>query len=208
MPSNSFSIVETIDQLDALYGQPPEGSLLKEIDHLSDEYRRWLEAAPFVALATIGPEGMDCTPRGDRDQAVFVDNERTLHLPDRRGNNRLDSLRNIVRDGRVGLLFLLPGVSECLRVNGTAVVTTDVGLRSRYAVEGKEPATVIVISVQTVYFQCARAIKRSALWDPATRTDPGLVPTAGQMTKGARASDFDAESYDAALQDRQASSLY
>lgn len=200
--------VDSIEELEALYGTPPEGSLLKEISHLTAEYRRWLEAAPFFALATIGPEGMDCSPRGDAGAAVTIVDDRTLHVADRRGNNRLDSLRNIVRDGRIAMLFLLPGVTECLRVNGSARLTADPELRSRYAVDGKEPATVIVVTIETVYFQCARAVKRSRLWDPDARVDPATVPTAGQMTRGARAPDFDAESYDAALAERQARTLW
>ena len=151
---------------------------------------------------------MDCSPRGDAQQAAFVVDERTLHVPDRRGNNRMDTLRNIVRDGRVAMLFLIPGVSECLRVNGTATLTADAELRSRYAMDGKEPATVIVVSIQSVYFQCARAVKRSQLWMPDAWIDPTSVPTAGQMTKGARAPDFDAVAYDDALQERQARTLW
>lgn len=200
--------IDRIEDLEALYGTPPEGSLLKEIGHLTDEYTRWLTAAPFFALASIGPEGMDCSPRGDAGQGAFVVDPKTIHIPDRRGNNRLDTLRNIVRDGRVGLLFLIPGVRECLRINGTAALTDDAGLRAAHAVEGKEPATVIVVTVESVYFQCARAVTRSQLWNPDAWIDPSTVPTAGQMTRGARAPDFDAEAYDGALRQRQAETLW
>ena len=200
--------IDTIAELEALYGTPPEGSLLKEIGRLTPEYVRWLTSSPFFALATIGPEGMDCSPRGDAGQGAFVVDDTTLHIPDRRGNNRLDSLRNIVSDGRVALLFLIPGVRECLRINGSAVLTDDEALRGRYAVEGKPPATVIVVTIESVYFQCARAVTRSGLWDASTWIDPSSVPTAGQMTKGARAPEFDAEAYDEALRERQARTLW
>ena len=200
--------IDTIADLESLYGTPPEGSLLKEIDRLTPEYTRWLTSSPFFGLATIGPEGMDCSPRGDAGQGAFVVDERTLHIPDRRGNNRLDSLRNIVRDGRVALLFLIPGVRECLRINGRAALTDDDALRRSYAVEDKLPATVIVVTIESVYSQCARAVTRSGLWDSTTWIDPSTVPTAGQMTKGARAPDFDAEAYDGALRERQARTLW
>lgn len=200
--------ITTIAELEAHYGTPPAGAILKEVDHLSAEYRTWIEHSRFFALATAGDEGLDCSPRGDRDQAVHIVDDRTVHIPDRRGNNRLDSLRNIVRDGRLALLFFIPGVTECVRINGAAHLTADPEIRSAYAVDGKEPATVIVLQIQAVYFQCARALKRSQLWMPETWLSPDAVPTAGQMTAGAQPSDFDAESYDAALADRQARTLY
>lgn len=200
--------IESVAELEKLYGAPPEGALLKEIDRLTEEYARWLTSSPFFAIASIGPEGMDCSPRGDRGQAAFIADDRTLHVPDRRGNNRMDTLRNIVRDGRVALLFLVPGASECLRINGTAIVTADAALRTQYAVDGKEPATVIVVAIESVYFQCARAVKRSELWTAHAELDLTQLPTAGQMVRGARAPDFDAEAYDSTLQERQSRTLW
>lgn len=206
--SDSPTAITSVDELLAHYGQPPEGAILKEVTQLSTEYRRWISQSRFFAMATVGPEGLDCSPRGDRDQAVHIVDDHTIHIPDRRGNNRLDSLRNIVRDGRLALLFFIPGITECVRINGTAVLTADETLRTRYAVDDKLPATVIVLQINAVYFQCARALKRSRLWDPDARVPLDAVPTAGQMTAGARPSDFDAEAYDAALADRQARTLY
>ncbi|MGI9595826.1 MAG: pyridoxamine 5'-phosphate oxidase family protein [Acidimicrobiales bacterium] len=204
-----MTTVASIEQLEALYDQPPvEHSISKVLDRLNPEYRRVIEASPFFALATVGPEGMDCSPRGDRASAVHIVDDATVHIPDRRGNNRLDSLRNIVVDGRLALLFLVPGVSECLRINGNATLSADVGLRTRYRVGGNEPKSVIVVTVGSVYFQCARAIRRSELWNPARHVDPATVPTAGQMTKAASTGNFDAETYDAELADRQAKTLY
>lgn len=201
--------IDSIAELEALYDTPPvSNSVSKVLDRVNAEYQRFIEASPFFALATIGPDGMDCSPRGDAGTAVSIVDPSTVHIPDRRGNNRLDSLRNIVSDGRVALLFLVPGVTECLRINGTSILSTDPELCARYVVAGNEPRSVIVVTVDSVYFQCARAIKRSELWNPERHIDPATVPTAGQMTKAASTGYFDAETYDAELADRQAKSLY
>lgn len=136
--------VRTVAELAALYAAPLENALVKEIDHLTDLHRAYVEASPFVLVATQGPDVLDCSPRGDAPGFVRVADERTLLLPDRRGNNRLDTLRNVVVDGRVGLLFLVPGVGVTLRVNGTAELSTDPELRESCAVRGALPTTVLV----------------------------------------------------------------
>jgi hypothetical protein len=182
-----MSIIATIEQLEALYGRPGETSLVKEVPVLTPEYRALIEASPFVALATSGPEGLDCSPRGDLAGFVRVHDDRTLMMPDRRGNNRVDSLRNIVRDPRVALLFLIPGSGTTFRVNGRAHLSTEPRLLESFAVEEKAPRSVIVIEVQTAYFQCARAIVRSDLWNPEKHVDPKSIPTPGQIL--ARCSD-------------------
>lgn len=200
--------IETIEALAALYGAANPMSLAKEADHLTTPYRTWIEAAPFFALASVGPGGLDCSPRGDgRGQVFDVLDDKTLAIPDRRGNNRLDSLRNIVADPRVALLFLIPGINEALRINGRAHLTTDPALIGRFEMEDKLPTCVIIIEIEAVYFQCARALKRAKMWDVASHRSLGDIPSAGQMAK-AVAQDFDAEGYDKALQDRQNSSLY
>jgi PPOX class probable FMN-dependent enzyme len=182
-----MSVINTVEELAALYGQPSETSLVKEVPALTPEYRALIEASPFVALATSGPEGLDCSPRGDLAGFVRVHDERTLMMPDRRGNNRTDSLRNIVRDSRVALLFLIPGSGTTLRVNGKAHLSTDAVLLQSFAVEGQAPRSVIVMAIETVYFQCARAIVRSDLWNPAKLVDAKTLPTSGQIL--ARCSD-------------------
>ena len=197
--------VGSIAELEALYGTPPEAALRKVADRLTPAYARMLEAAPFVALATGGADGFDCSPRGDRGQVAFALDERRLAIPDRRGNNRLDTLRNIVADGRVAALFLLPGCDETLRVNGRAHLTTHAALRERFTVDGRAPVTIIVIEIVEVYFQCARALLRSDLWN--ARVDRAALPSAGEMAKSAWGA-FDAEGYDAALPARQATTLY
>ena len=195
--------IDTLDELRALYGAPPRGAILKVADRLTPAYRRMMEAAPFTALATVGPDGMDCSPRGDRGQVAFALDERRIAIPDRRGNNRLDTLENIVLDGRIACLFLVPGCNECLRIAGRAHLTTK--LCERFAVDGKRPATVIVVEIHAVYFQCARALIRSNLWN--ARVDRALLPTAGEMTASVDPH-FDAAPYDAALPARQRETLY
>jgi uncharacterized protein len=200
--------IDSVEVLTALYGPVNPNSLRKELPYLSPEYRAWIERSPFMAVATIGPEGLDCSPRGDTSgQLVQIHDDRTVLFADRRGNNRLDTLKNVVQDPRISLLFLLPGINECLRINGTAVVTTDEVLRQRFAMDDKLPVTVVVVTIGSVYFQCGRAVIRSGLWDPATHVTRDAVPTAGAMTKSA-SPDFDAETYDAELPGRQQATLY
>jgi PPOX class probable FMN-dependent enzyme len=176
-----MSKITSVAELESLYGIPNEASTVKEVDWLTPHYRAYIEAAPFVALATSGPEGLDCSPRGDKPGFVRIHDDRTLMLPDRRGNNRIDSLRNIVRDPRVGLLFLIPGLGNTLRVNGHAHLSVDPDLLDSFAVEDKAPRSVTVITVDTVYFQCARALVRSELWHPERHVDPRSLPSAGEI---------------------------
>lgn len=202
------SKIETLDALCELYGPVNPNSLAKETPHLTPEYQKWIEAAPFFALASIGPGGLDCSPRGDaKGQAFQVVDNKTLVVPDRRGNNRLDTLKNIIADPRVALLFLVPGINEALRINGNAHITTNPEILERFAVEDKLPVSAIVVDIETVYFQCARAMKRAQLWDISSQISRNEVPTAGQMSKGAQP-EFDAETYDGDLQARQAKTLY
>jgi PPOX class probable FMN-dependent enzyme len=188
--------LDTVEHLEALYGVPGETSLVKELDRIIPHYAAFIEASPFVALATAGPEGLDCSPRGDLAGFVRIRDERTLLLPDRRGNNRADSLRNIIRDGRVGLLFLVPGSGTTLRVNGDAFVTDDAELCRSFTVEGKPARTVTVVQVRSVYFQCARAIHRSELWNPARHVDPKSLPTPGEILEVASRAAIDGAAYD------------
>jgi uncharacterized protein len=171
-----MSIITTLKELERIYGQPGETSTVKELDRVTPHYRALIEASPFAALATSGPEGLDCPPRGDVAGFVRVHDERTLMIPDRRGNNRVDSLRNIVRDPRATLLFLIPGVGNTLRVNGSAHVTINSDLLASFVMDGKSPRSVIVFAVEAIYFQCASAIVRSELWNPERHVDPKSCP--------------------------------
>lgn len=203
-----MSIVTTMAELDAIYGQPNEASTVKETDRITAEYRRLIEASPFVALATAGPEGLDCSPRGDRGPVVRILDERRLAIPDRRGNNRIDSLRNILRDPRVALLFLIPGSGTTLRLNGRAEISVDAALLDSLAVEGQPPRTAIVVKVDAVYFQCARAIVRSELWNPAHHVDPKSLPTPGQILAEMSAARVGGETYDREWPERARKTLW
>lgn len=187
---------------------PGETSLAKVADHLHPLYRPWIEASPFAVLATLGPQGLDTSPRGDAPGFVAIADDKTLLLPDRRGNQRIDSLRNLVQDPRLALLFLIPGQGEALRVNGTGRISALPALRERFAVDGKQPDSVLVISVATVFFQCARAIKRSGLWDPARHVAAGTLPSPGAILQALSRTGIDGAAYDSALQARQAATLY
>ena len=198
----------TVEQLEALYGEVGEASRRKEVDHVHPAYRAMIEASPFCVLATSGPDGLDASPRGDPAGFVVVEDEKTLLLPDRRGNNRIDSLRNLVADPRMALLFLIPGKGETLRVNGRATISTEPRLLERFGVEGKLPRSVLVVSVDAVYFQCARAIHRSRLWTAAAEGTPPAVPSAGAVLSALTDAAIDGEKYDRELPARQRSTLY
>jgi len=197
-----------IDQLEALFGEVGESSRRKEVDHVHPVYRSLIEASPFAILATIGPGGLDTSPRGDPPGFVSVENDKTLLLPERRGNNRIDSLRNIVTDPRVALLFLIPGIGETLRVNGRARICTAPALLQRFVMAGQAPKCVLVIDVEAVYFQCARAIQRSRLWQPVEAGAPRAVPSPGSMLAALTDSAIDGEQYDRDLPERQRATLY
>src|SRR3954469_1690307 len=186
-----MTTIASVEALEALYGEPGEASIVKELDRIIPEYAAFIAASPFVALATAGPEGLDCSPRGDQPGFIRIVDERTLMMPDRPGNNRTDSLKNIIRDPRVGLLFLVPGSGTTLRVNGRAKISADAGLCASFAVDGQPPRSVTVIAVDTVYFQCARAIPRSDLWNPARHVDPKSLPTPGRILAAARRDSID-----------------
>ncbi len=195
--------------LNALYGEISPGALAKEIDYLHPHYRAMIEASPFMVLATSGPGGLDATPRGDPvGNFVQVADDRTLLIPDRRGNNRVDSLRNIVHDPRVGLLFLIPGVGETLRVNGRAVISTAPDLLARFPFRGTLPRSVIVVQVEQVYFQCPKAIVRSELWNPAKQISRKALPSTGTILADITAGTVGGEAYDLAYPERLRTTLY
>lgn len=200
--------VTDIATLEALYGAPGAASLAKVSPGLTPSYRAWLSVSPFFALGTAGPDGLDVSPRGDAGQAVTILDDRTLLIPDRRGNNRIDSLRNIITDPRVALMFMVPGVNECLRINGRAAISTDPGLCLQLAREGQAPRSVLWVEIDEVYFQCARALIRSDLWALGARGRPACMPTAGQMTADASNGKEGGPAYDAALPERQRRTLW
>ena len=200
--------ITNIATLERLYGAPSGAAVEKEISYIHPHYRALIAASPFVVLATSGPEGLDTSPRGDAAGFVTVEDEKTLLLPDRRGNNRVDSLRNIITNPHVALLFLIPGVGETLRVNGRAVISTAPALLDRFRVGGKPPRSVIVVRVDTVFFQCSRAVFRAQLWDPARHIDRGSLPSLGTMLADISQSRINAADYDRGLYERLKAALY
>ena len=203
-----MSTIATVQELEAIYGLPGETSIVKEVDRVTPQYRKLIEVSPFAILATSGPGGLDCSPRGDLPGFVRVQDENTLLMPDRRGNNRVDSLRNIIADQRVALLFMIPGVGNTLRVNGNAYLSIDADLLASFCIEEKIPRSVIVISVRSIYFQCARAIVRSALWNPDKFVDPKTVPSAGQILSELSNDCVGGEEYDRSWNDRANKTLW
>ena len=210
----STHAITSPDDLAALYANPAApASLAKEIDHVDANYAALIAASPFFVLATNGPDGLDCSPRGDMPGFVRLRDAKTLLIPDRKGNNRLDSLNNILFDPRIGMLFLIPGCGETLRVNGRASISSDPELCGAFEMAGKLPACVIVVAVESVYFQCSRALVRSDLWNPTRHVDRRELPSTGQILRDITARDaavetFDGEAYDRAQPGRVKATLY
>ncbi len=200
--------VTSIEQLEALYDAPLPRSLIKEIDYISEHYRAFIEQAPFVVVATSGPEGLDCSPRGDPPGFVRVWDEKTVLIPDRRGNNRLDTLRNLVHDPRISLLFLIPGVGETLRINGHTDIVTDPALCASFTMQGKVPTSVLAITVERVYFQCQKALVRSRLWSAEAQIPRSALPSTGQILEARSQGDFDGAEYDRGYPEHMKKTMY
>ena len=202
------SLIRDEAGLSALYGESSPGAIAKEIDYIHPHYRAMIEASPFMVLATSGPEGLDASPRGDPAGFVHVLDDKTLLIPDRRGNNRIDSLRNIVRDDRVALLFLIPGVGETLRVNGRAVISVAPELIGRFPFRGTLPRSVIVVTAERVYFQCPKALVRSELWNPQNHLGRKDLPSTGTILADVSAGLINGEQYDRDYPERLRATIY
>ena len=194
--------------LEALYGTPSAGAIAKEIDYIHPHYRAMIEASPFMVLATSGPDGLDASPRGDPAGFVHVLDERTVAIPDRRGNNRADSLRNIIRDPRVALLFLIPGVGETLRINGQARISVAPDLLARFEVRGTLPRSVILVEADRVYFQCPKALVRSELWNPEKHLSRKTLPSTGTILADITDGKVGGEQYDREYPERLRTTIY
>ncbi|MCM5681078.1 pyridoxamine 5'-phosphate oxidase family protein [Schlegelella sp. S2-27] len=201
-------VVHELSQLESLFGAVGEPSLRKQVAHLHPVYRPMIAASPFAVLTTVGPDGLDASPRGDAPGFVRVKDDKTLLLPERRGNNRIDSLRNILHDPRVGLLFLIPGVGETLRVNGKARISVDPALLEALAVDGAPPKCVLEITVEEVFFQCARAVLRSKLWTALPDSVLAQLPSPGTVLAALTDDQVDGPQYDQGLRERQRATLY
>ena len=201
-------LVTSMEQLQSLYGERMPASVIKEIDHINAHYRTLIEAAPFVAVATCGPEGLDCSPKGDPAGFIRILDDKTLAIPDRPGNNRIDGFRNIVRDPRIALLFLIPGVGETLRVNGRASISVDPDLMTSFAINGKLPRCVLIVDVESAYFHCSKAIVRSKLWDESTKIDRKSLPSTGSIVAELSKGRLGGEAYDREMPERIKAQLY
>lgn len=203
--------IRSIEELECVYGETLERALWKEIDYINDHYRAFIEKSPFLILATHGEKGIDCSPRGDPAGFVRIVDEKCIQLPDRRGNNRLDSLRNIIQNPSVGLIFLVPNAGEAIRLSGKAEIVVDSKLCESFAISGKPASSVLSITVEKVYYQCQKAIARSSLWDASSYIDRGELPTAGQMSRVFAASqnvEIDAEEYDRNYPEHMKKTIY
>jgi uncharacterized protein len=200
--------ITTNEQLDALYGAPLPTAIVKEIDHISADYAAFIEKSPFVIVATVGPEGLDCSPRGDPPGFVRIENARSVLIPDRLGNNRIDALRNLVRDPRISLLFLIPGIGNTLRINGRAEIVDDPDLLDSFAMAGKRPRTVLRVTTDRVYFQCPKALTRGRIWDQATQIPRDALPSTGAILAKLSKGEIDGAAYDAAYPQRMKDTIY
>lgn len=207
MTTNPHHITST-EQLAALYGPISEAALKKEVPYLHPLYQKLIEASPFFIMATNGEHGLDASPRGDPPGFVVVENQHTLLLPERRGNNRVDSLHNLIQDPRIGLLFMIPGMRESLRVNGRALISTEPALLERFIVQGQPPKCVLIVTVETAYFQCARAAQRAQLWQRAGEPLPTGLPTPGELLSATSDGAVDGEKYDRDLPQRLLTTMY
>ena len=198
-------LITDIAALEALYGAPGKTSIIKVTDRLTPSYRTWIARSRLCMLTTVGPDGTDGSPRGDEGPVVTIQDDHTLLMPDWRGNNRMDSLRNIVADGRVSLMFMIPGSNNVIRVNGTAKVSVDPSLIDTFARGNLAPRSVIVVQIAEVYSQCARALLRSGTW--TVGDDSAGLPSVGDMLKDVEAG-FDGQSYDALWGDRAAETMW
>jgi PPOX class probable FMN-dependent enzyme len=207
--NGSSHVISTLAELEAVFPEevyPP--ARVKETDRITKAYRALIEASPFCVMATSGPGGLDTSPRGDPKGFVRVVDDKTVILPDRRGNNRIDSLRNLVTDPRIALIFLIPGVSETVRVMGRATISTDPELCASFVMQGKAPRCVLVIAVEQVFFQCAKALVRSRLWDPSLHVERASLPTAGKILAEISGGKLGGEEHDRLAPERMKATIY
>jgi PPOX class probable FMN-dependent enzyme len=204
---NPDHIIRDLASLKAIYGEPAGAAVTKQVDHLHPHYQSLIRASPFCVLATVG-DTVEITPRGDAAGFVEIADQHTLLLPDRRGNNRIDNLRNIIQDPRVSLLFLIPGVGETLRVIGRAAISVDPALLARFVVNNQLPRSVLVVTVESCFFQCAKAIMRSKLWDPAIQVERTALPSNGTILSDILKGTFDGEAYDKVSYQRLVDTMY
>ena len=201
-------IIRDEAELAEMYGPPLERSIRKQLDHLDDFCRAFIAVSPMVIVGSQGPTAVDNSPRGDVLGFIKVADDHTLLIPDRRGNNRLDTLHNLVRNPKIGLLFLVPGVHETFRVNGEAAISRDPALIDQFIMQGKPPRTVLVVTVKEAYIQCSRALVRSDIWNSAKHALPGSVPSMGTVMAKHTCGFVDAKTFDEEAKQRVPATLY
>jgi PPOX class probable FMN-dependent enzyme len=201
--------VATLEDLASIYKPPQSNAIRKVTDHITEPGRAFIAASPFLILATAGEGGLDCSPKGDQPGFVQVADHRTLLIPDRPGNNRIDGMRNLVVNPQVGIIFMVPGANETYRVNGTAAISTDPALLARFLVNAKPPRAVVVVTVQEAYSHCPKALVRSNLWQAAAVGRPQGTPSHGQFAAYRDGGDDAyARKYDAEYAERIPKELY
>ena len=202
--------ISSLEDLRKIYPEPASdsGQMIKELGALCKPYQNFIEHSPFVIIATSGDEGLDCTPRGDPAGFVRVLDDKHLAVPDRRGNNRVDTLRNLVEDSRIALLFMVPGNKNTLRVNGQARITTNSEFCSSFEMQGKAPQSVLIVKIEQVYIQCAKAIMRAKLWQGFDEAMIKSMPSVGHMLEHITKGDFDGKTYDANYPERVKQTIY
>ena len=201
----------SIEQLEAVYGRAVPAAMTKEIDHISIHYAQFINKAPFVVLATSGPGGLDCSPRGDPPGFVRIQDEKTLLIPDRRGNNRIDTLKNLIENPEISLLFLIPGIGETLRVNSCAKIMISPELIESFRMQDKLPRSIVQVNVRSVYFQCQKALVRSGLWRAETQIPRSDLPSTGTMLEHlakANHQEFNGKSYDSGYSEHMKKTIY
>ncbi|MBV2119972.1 MAG: pyridoxamine 5'-phosphate oxidase family protein [Candidatus Thiodiazotropha sp. (ex Ctena orbiculata)] len=201
-----MEFIESVEELEKIYGSPSDAALNKVTNRIISSYRAWIEKSCFCVIASVGCEGTDVSPRGDDGQVIKILNEKTLALPDWKGNQRIDTLRNIIEDERVSLLFMVSGSNNVVRINGQARITTDQALLESFKRKGDCPKTVVLVKVGEVYFQCARALMRSNLWGSGDQSS-GL-PTPGSILNEITSGVFDGEAYDSSWPERYKKELW
>jgi len=197
--------IQEVSELESLYGEVSEGARRKSSPILTPLYTKWIEASKFCVLSTVGKSGTDASPRGDIVPVVSIIDEKTMHMPDWRGNNRIDSLRNIVEDGRISLMFMVSGVNDVVRVNGTAKITASKILRESYAHGGHIPTCVLIISLDEVYVHCPKSMIRSDFWNTKNTVE---VPTIGSILKEVTTNEVGGVIFDKDLSKRAQKTLW
>jgi PPOX class probable FMN-dependent enzyme len=207
-----YETITSKEQLRDLYSQPLELAIKKQLDCLDELSEKFISLSPFAIISTAGKNGLlDASPRGEAAGFIKVLDKHTIAIPDRPGNNRLDSLTNIIENPKIGMLLLIPGFKECLRINGSAKIVTNNDLLKKFYHNGKLPKSLILVSIQEVYFHCAKAITRAKIWDSRSHVSRDKMPSLGRILMSQIApekSEVEIKEVEALIEDRVKTTLY